>query len=44
MRSARASEDKRWITGRHRESDAPSLTSSAALLKESFDSAHGGVC
>ena len=37
MRSANASEDKRWITGRHRESGAPSLTSSDAWLKESSD-------
>src|SRR5262249_13245070 len=37
MRSASASEDKRWITGRHREPGAPSLTSSDALRKESSE-------
>jgi DNA polymerase IV len=38
MRSASASEDKRWIMGRYRGSGAPSLTSSAALLKGSSES------
>ena len=37
MRSASASEETRWIMGRHRGVGAPSLTSSDALLKESFD-------
>jgi hypothetical protein len=37
MRSASASEDKRWIMGQHRGVCAPSLTSSDALLKESFE-------
>src|SRR5579864_1783961 len=38
MRSASASEEDRWIMGRHRGSDAPSLTSSDALLKGNFES------
>src|SRR4029453_14800352 len=37
MRSASVSEDKRWIMGQYRGSGAPSLTSSAALLKGSFE-------
>jgi hypothetical protein len=37
MRSASASEDERWIMGQQRGLSAPSLTSSDALLKESFD-------
>src|SRR5262245_12763731 len=37
MRSATVSEEKRWIMGQHRGLCAPSLTSSDALLKESFD-------
>jgi hypothetical protein len=37
MRSANASEEQRWIMGQHRELCAPSLTSSDASLKESFD-------
>jgi hypothetical protein len=37
MRSASASEDKRWIMGRDRGLGAPSLTSSDALLNGSFD-------
>jgi hypothetical protein len=37
MRSASASEEKRWIMGQHRGVRALSLTSSDALLKESFE-------
>jgi nucleotidyltransferase/DNA polymerase involved in DNA repair len=37
MRSASASEHKRWIMGRHRGLGAPSLTSSDALLNESCE-------
>jgi hypothetical protein len=37
MRSASASEEKRWIMGRHRGLGAPSLTSSDDLLKGSFE-------
>jgi hypothetical protein len=42
MRSASASEDKRWIMGRQCGVGAPSLTSSDALLKESCDYSAGG--
>ena len=38
MRSASASEDKRWIMGRYRGSGAPSLTSSVDLLKGNSES------
>jgi hypothetical protein len=37
MRSASASEDKRWIMGQRCGLRAPSLTSSDALLKESCE-------
>jgi hypothetical protein len=37
MRSASASEEKRWIMGQHRGMRALSLTSSDALPKESFE-------
>jgi len=41
MRSANASADKRWIMRRRRGLGSPSLTSSDALLKESFEYREG---